>query len=737
MHSGTIYFNGLDLSGLGKPRMTISQQADPPAPAFPTRQITTLKVTVDLAALDPGTIQARARHLQQSMQVADGILRCSQGSGHGVEWLAVPTGNNLSAVLDGSANAVEISFTAVENHSTGAVGAITGATFTPAGSSLPIQLHALRDMKEDISPERHSVRASARKLTTHTISFTARVAQANPADPLANRLAWLQAYAAQMNALDCRDGTLVFGSVNRIVRITEFTPAIDENRGVLDVRVQCFYTVMPDSNQAEADFEIKTRTEAGSGEKVLSYAGTIEAETRTIALAKLDSIRQNLSTGNRRTVSYETTDKVIDGADTFGIAGGDWTGSLSFSLELREPRAGSHYNLKISTARDTRGGMRWTYSGSVTAASSATALTIARSLVAATGHPIRTKSEETLEYVSAVWIEGTGAQPSAVFVKLDFSYEFEGPSDGFVGGEISTDRNLPLFGEYRRVVSGFLVASSKAMAETILITLLTGESTAIEKTLKWSEVYLNESGNGTRVFQKLEFTAGSREMRGSASVKYTDTTQNDGSSMISQRDVSGSIWTNSEENAKSVLNELLNALFGVSTNHPQRISTTHHKERWGNSTSSAAGFNAWAQMDFQLGKTSKLVGEVGHDIIEAGYSVERVGALNATVITHIPFGRPVAQINTGHMAGKVTINAHCKSVLCTTAVAWVQRKRDLVTALGGYETEQPRELLTPEHAPFSGSDVTTWNFTGTYSWTFIGTQLDGLWQEGFAGIGDS
>ena len=31
MHAGTITWNGLDLTGLGKPKLGISRQADPPA----------------------------------------------------------------------------------------------------------------------------------------------------------------------------------------------------------------------------------------------------------------------------------------------------------------------------------------------------------------------------------------------------------------------------------------------------------------------------------------------------------------------------------------------------------------------------------------------------------------------------------------------------------------------------------------------------------------------------------
>ncbi len=742
MHAGTITWNGLDLSLLGKPKLGISRQADPPAPAFPTRQLVTLKVTVDLESSDPGTIQARVEHLQQSMMVAEGILQSSVGSGHALAWLAVPGSTNLARVLDGTTNTLELGFSAVEPHGTAAIDGISSAVFTPAGSASPITLLAIRDLKDDISPERHSQLASARKRTNHTMGFTSRYAQSNPADSMPVRMAYLLAKAQEVKALDCREGRLVVGSLDRIVRVTDLSPVIDEARGVVDVRVQAFYTVLPDVGKAEAAIDIKDRVEAGSGERVLTFSGTIEAETRDIALAKVEAIRQARSTDGRRTVSFETGDRAIDGADTEGVAGADWSGALTFSLEMREARAGAHYSLKVTTAKETRSGMRRSYSGSVTAASEGAALAIARGLAAAESL-VRTKSDETIESTSNIWIVAEGAQPAPDFVKLDFSYEYEGPSDGFIGGEIMTDRALPLFGEHRRSISGNLVAATREIAEGRMEALLAGEGTALEKGIKWSEIYLDESGTDDpvkRTFQKLDFTATARATRTQAAAKFTDTTSSDLTTMQQRREVAGSIFTDTEVHAETVLEELITALFGDTP--PTTIVKTHQRERWGNATQTAttASNSAWAaQLDFQLSLSSKLTGEIGYDIIEASFTLERVGSLNNTVVTAIPYDRPVAQTGTGYLPGRVSISATCKARVQATAMSWVQGKRSLVSGIGTagvtrHETEQPRESSTPEHAPFSGSDVTTWSASASYGWTFTGTVLDGLWGSGFAGI---
>lgn len=745
MHAGTLEWNGLDLSTLGKPKLRITRTPDPPAPAFPTRELVSLQVTMDIEALDPGTVQARVEHLQASMGVAEGILRSVTGTGHALEWLASPAGDNLAAVLSGTANTLEMSFQAHENHAEAAVGAITAATFTPAGTSEAITLHAARGVTEDIAPERHSPLAAARRRTTVTIALTARVAQSNPADGLAARLAYLQGRADEMRALDCREGTLVFGGTNAIVRVTEFSPVIDEKRGALDLRLQCQYLVMPAEDTAEMMFEIKDRSEAGNGERVLVFAGTIEAETRDIALAKLTAFRANQTSALRRVVSYETADKQIDGADTDGIPGADWTGALGFTLEVREARTGSHYDLKIRSTRDIRAGMRWSYTGSITGTSELEALALAQAIVPENSHPVRVKAEELIERLTDIGEPDGSGQGAVDFVKLDFSYEFEGPADGFIGGELATDRNLPLFGEYRRVVSGFLVAADREAAETRLALLLAAEGTAIETTRKWTDTYLDDDDADTtdakRVFQRLEFSSGSREVRTNASCKLTDSTSSDEATMLAQREVTGTIWSDTEAHANAALDELVAALFGTGTSRPQRISKSHQKERWGNATqhSSTTANSAWVQLDFSLGRTAKLTGTIGNDIIEASYTLERTGSINNSVVWPIPFDRPAVQTQTGHLPGRVTLRGTCKARVLATARSWVQGKRAMLNSVGAdgmtrHETEQPRESAVPEHAPFSGADVTTWTFSGSYGWTFTGTVLDSLWGSSFAGL---
>lgn len=739
MHAGTIEWNGADLSRIGKPKINIKRQPDPPAPAMATRMLVTLTVTVDLEAMDPGTIQARAQWLADTMRVDEGILRCGSGSGHTLEWMAAPGENNIEDVLTGNTGIVTLAFSAVENRPS--TNSLTTAEFTPAGSATPLVLHAVRDMKHEIRTTRHSERNGARSATTTTISFTARVAHSNAADPHASRLAYLQSQAALVNALDTRQGTLVIGDTNAIVKVTEFTPQIDERRGFLDVSVQCSYITLPDAGTAECSFEIEDRAEEGTGESAISIKGEISAETRGIALAKLNALRDaQLGITGQRVISYTSSDKKIDGHDVSGSDDDDWTGALTFSLEIRKARPGGHHTLRISTQKDVRSGMRWSYSGSVRAETEAAALSVARGIASAANHPVMTKSDETVERVTDI------QTPTTIHtVKVDFSYEFEGPSDGFISGEITTETTNPIAGEWRRSISGYLIAQTKSAAETRLAQLLSAETNPIESTRKWNEIYLDTTGSDAspkRVVMRLDFSISMRDTHTRVSVEYTDSTQNSIASMRQTRTISGTLWTNSEANSIAALGVLFTTVFGASG--PQESTRTHSKIQAASAgttttiATSGGGMAQWIKLDFSASKVNRLTGVIGYDLMEASMTMSRDGCLNQSIITPIPFGRPVAQTATGYIPGRISIQATAKAINLATARTWVQGRRELVSTIGDagitrHETDQPKETATPDYAPFDGTNAAAWSFSGTYGWTFTGTVLDGLWTTNLPG----
>jgi hypothetical protein len=428
--------------------------------------------------------------------------------------------------------------------------------------------------------------------------------------------------------------------------------------------------------------------------------------------------------------SYSTQDKVIDGADTQGVPGADWTGALSFTLEVRKAREAGHHTLRISTRKDLRGGMRWSYSGTVQSPDEAAALATARAILAAQNHPVLVSSEETLEKSTTL------DNPEQLqFIKLDFSYEFEGPSDGFIGGEIQTDTSTPLAGEWRRGTSGFVIAATRAAAEARLDLLLAAAGTALESTRKWSEVYHDVTGTDAapaRVSMRLDFTHGTRFQRTRNTTEYTDTTQNSLANMTQNRSVSGSVWGSTEAAANAALDSILTGIFGTDGAH--ETSRSHSRIKW----DGAGGTTEWIKLDFNASKTSRLTGVTGYDLLEATMTMNRDGSINQAIITPIPFGRPVAQPGTGYIPGRINISATAKAINLATARTWVQNQRGKVETIGSagvtrFETDQPRESAAPEYAPFEGTTAKLWSFSGNYGWTFTGTVLDGIWTTGLPG----
>ncbi len=734
MHNGTISFNGVDFSLLGKPTLRMQRASDPPAPALATRKIITLTVRVALEALDAGTIVGRLNRIKSSLAYGEGILRFESGGGHVEEWMALPSSDNLEAALEGTSNSVEMVFTSVESHDSGAIELLTKATYVPFGEITPIILHSIREISRNVRTEQHSDRMSARKVTMTTMVITSRVMMANPADTTEVRLAALRAKEIELQEqIRSKEGTLTLGGVSRIVKIQEFTPIIDDGFQTLDVRIQATSYALPDASTAEVAILTRERIDEGTGELAVTVSGTIEAESRAIALAKLENIRttQAAIIGSRIT-STEVNDTNVEGFDTGAVAGDGWTGAMSFSIERRNSLEGSHYNLKVTSMRDIRVGMRWTYSGTVKAVDAATALAKARSLGGNAGVGMKVRDDETVETATEAL---NIAEPDEKFIQVTFTYEYEGPSDGFISLEMTSAVNTPRYGEWGTSLSGFVVASSKAVAEARLATALEGQGTGLERSSRWTTITLTPSGGSdSELFQKLEFTFSRRDVRTYASAKYTDTVNTDYGTMMQSRNVQGTLWTDTEANSITALNNLYVTIFGAGNTPTKTTKTTPREISAGGANVISVGNEpTWWQVDFSAEITSPVEGEEGPDIIEASYTLSRTASINNSIVIPAPYARPIAQNNTGWLPGKINIEVKCKARVRGTAITWVQSKRALVDLIGvagvsRFETRQPIETETPQYPafPLSESDPVLWEITGSYQWEFTGTVLDGL-----------
>lgn len=742
MQVGTIEWNTVDLSLIGKPRLMIRSAPDPAPPSQATRQMVTLIVTVELEALDPSTLQARLEYLQRSMQVPEGILKSLSPGGHTLEWTATPNGNSLGEPITGLRNSVEMSFSAIENFRSDAMATLIDARYTPFGSTDSIILHAIRDYHTTISTDRHSPLASARRLTTTTITFTARVMQTNPADSPATRMTLLLAKQEQMRALNTSSGSLAHCGLTQIVQVQSITPQIDEARMALDLAIQCFHVHFPDDDKAECALEISSREDEGASETITSISGTIEARSQAIALAKLQTIITRHLVGNRRLANIQKSLSHTDGADTqlAGMEAEGWAGSMKFTIELREISGDStRWTLKATTSQNVRNIQRYSYTGSVKASTAEIALAKARVLGASQPHPFRVSSEETIDTNSA-----PGSDVSQ-FVMVTYSYEYEGPAVGFLFAEISSDRNTSLFGDWRIAVSGNITAPDTAQARSFLASLLSSYSSqrAIEISERESEQSLSLIGStNVRMAMRLEFSRSYPVMHTFVAAKYSDDSSVDYASMTQTRTISGSLWTNTRENSEVALSSLITSVFGEVP--VQRLRKGHAIESWApEGTFTTLPTQRWIQLDFSAECITKITGSVGFDIIEAKCSITRNGSISKTVIHEIPMDYPIAQTGVTYTIATVQISATCKARTQDAARAWCQNLRALLTNIGSegvtrHETSPPQESISPDYAPFlaSGGSPTVFVFSATYSYGFSGniSQNSSIWPSGYVAL---
>lgn len=500
-----------------------------------------------------------------------------------------------------------------------------------------------------------------------------------------------------------------------------------------------FTVEMKERRPDHGNKEITPSFENGIGEESISIRGEISAETEDEARSRFnDILNEQIDKPDQRVVSYNSTIKRIDGTDSMdeALADDGWTGTLSYQIEIKKRREAGHGTRKITSQKDIRGITKWNYSGTIWAESINKAKELLEQYrnTLANSHPIMTRWDQSIEEVTKI----NNAQ-EMWFVKLDYTMEFEGNQEGYINGEVTFEESTPMTGEWRRSASGFIIAIDKDTALNELEPLVTGVITdidnTVEKTIRWSEVFVKDDQQDERKFQRMDFTLSERMTRIKSAIEYTHTKQDSIASLRQSHNVSGTIWTDTKDNAISQLDAFLASITGtipdIGGNPPMEISHTTSVISASQSTS-YGGKDFLIKLDFNASWTLGLAGVTAYDLLEASMTISRFGSINQPVITPIPFGAPQAQINTGWIPGRVEISASAKAINFSTAKNWVQGKRALIANFGAnaHETDQPRETATPDYAPFSDNpSALAWTFSGSYGWTFSGESLQNTWDN--------
>ncbi len=728
MQTGTISFNGRDLSAYGRCSLTIQRSAQPPAPARPTHWQVTLRASISIDARMPATARARVEALQTCLDVTEGELTFQDENGTAMSWIAQPSGSNIADILRHGHGVMQLDFTARQELGSGGTTA-ADATFRPHDASTDgsgdITLHRVHSWQETVKTARSDERAATRKLTTTTISLQAQTAWADTSADYHTRLAWLHERRNEIRAMDTREGTLTRGSFQETVQVESIRITTGGNAEYLDISIQCRFARLPGSSTAEVEYTVQDTTDWATGKLTRTLHGTVEALDTATARLKADALASAYLTQGFRLRKKSVKEKLLDGEDQKLTLPAPT--QYDIDIELSQY---IHTTWKLTVDSDENPqGATTTYSGTVTSASLATALAKAEEIGnhPTNPHPALLSSKTTVETTSDPLGPGNTTPPQnpaaepAELVKVSFTYTYATATTG-IRANITQENATPAFADHTTRISGEITAPTEAEATAAARSYIPAGTCLREHTETSSS---QRHADNTR-WTKTSFSYSWRTTHTPTTLKYTETFAADYRHMTGTRTLAGTAWAENEATAEAAILSLLatplpheGKLIAKSISTPyERCTTTPHP--------ATAEF---LQKDFTLTIEENLTGETGHDIIEAKWSLERLGMVDHTPITPVPCGMPVRQTLTGSKnVGQLTASGSCTARQQATARTWGQSKRAMAITHGTHSGAElpPRERMEAGYKSFDATTPTTFTFSFTYSARYADGLL-GIW----------
>jgi hypothetical protein len=713
MKAGTIRFNGADLALYGNPEFTIRKTPEPSPPARCTHRRVEIIVSVHLRADMPATVWKRANALHSLLSsTPEGLLSIVDENGGSVTWMACPGDSGIPQAIARGYGKLDMAFSAIET--------VAGEKFPlsmtidPLDGSPEIVISRPTDWSQSVRVARPDDRLGVRNLVANTITFKARTAFADPLDDTGARAAFLMAEAVRLNALQGREVGLVFAGYDGTVQVESFLAQPSSGWEWIDLEAQARSVTLPGDTEAEVSFAVEDALDPATGETRISISGSARANEKSIADAKIEALLAAWRTTGRRVTRILKRDEYHDGEDTDAP---EWAG-VAFTLELSETPESARGSVEIST-RESADGCRTTYSGTATART-LPALILAVESLAGGKHPVEVSSELRVQYAA----DDQGTQ---MLVQASFTREYQ-TAGTVLRGSATRTLNQGSFGDWQAGVSGRISAPTLEQARTAARTFI--PSGTILRTDDENED-ISVSGTTTITQTQLvtlsfSYAWGTAHTR--TSMQYEDTEEPDYTRMVATRGLSGTIWAADRSAAESALAALLT---GLSLTNPTKesFSRSHERQVIGSTITDRL-------LSFRFSKTfeTKLTGTIGHDIIEAQFSLQRIGMVDHIPMTEIPLNKPVTQISAGTLAtptgygynvGRLTASGSIKARQRATALAWGQAKRSSAAQVSGPHygaPDAPDERMLETYAPFNGTDITCYQFDFSYPFRYA----DGL-----------
>lgn len=704
MKSGSIVFAGTDLGLYGPVSFTLARTPEPPPPSRSTHWRIEISVAMDLSAAMSATVWARAKAVQNLVSSRrEGLLEIRDENGNSTSWNATPGESSLPEVIRRGSGRVELKFHAMEPVAAGDFP--LSLTVDPLNGDPAMTLHRVTGWSVRISPTRPDNFSGHRSEVATAVTFTARTAYADPLALTANRAEALIAEQARLESLSGREAMLTFPGFDRIVQFESIQADPSEGWEWIEVQAQARYVMLPGDTEAEVDFTVDATEDPGTGETRIAISGTVRAPDQATAHAKVDGILVAWRTASRRVQKIKKADAYLDGEDS---PDKEWI-SLRFEIELSEGSDSARYTVRIET-REDGDGARTVYSGTAYAKDLATLLSTVAT-AADNKHPVQIRSEISVELVT----DDEGAEKLS---QGTFTYEYA-TAVGNLRGMINRSSSKGQLGEWTSTIAGTLTAATLGAARTIARSLIPAD--VILRTDDERRTSAT-SGNDFRAEQEtsFEFSYAWGIAHEGAACTYKDSTLPDYSRMVEERNIAGTCWAADRAAALSHVTALLSSL-GLGS--PTKAQLTHGYERH-------ASAQRWTSFEFSYSFETGITGTIGHDILEAKFTLQRVGQVNHEPITEVPLSTPVRQQAFGYNIGRLVVSGSVRARQQATARAWGQARRSAAATSGGFNgaPDPPDEQMTVNYVPFNGTTATCYEFVFAYSFRYE-SGLQGIWSS--------
>ena len=571
----------------------------------------------------------------------------------------------------------EVKFSGVENL---VAATAWDATYTPTGGSA-VSLPGVRMFKGDIETSRFNLIADDRAEGVENI-FIEGIIRADPALAPAQRRAFLiaQKTALESAVQQAKDGVLTFGDYSKTVRVVKLSTPGDDFTSSVSWMLTAERRYLPGDSEAHAAYKVSTKDNSETAERITTLSGTIKSTLEAAATAKRDALKAAHLTTGRMLIDSAWEEDRSDGTD-----GAASLRTWAFSYTIREvlPDAIVRARLSITESIDYETGIiTSTYSGNVTALTSAAALARARDWSAV--YAWRISSSETVNSVSEGRPETTG-----IFSSVDFSYVYRRRGTE-VRAQVSDETTRQHFGGSTRTVSGTAVASTEAAALTLARTFKPAGVLMLSEVEGAATDY--HTTGATAVFKQVSFSYTCHVTAQDFTIEYTKSVERNYKARETVTTFNGTAWGATEAECDRAIDALVSTLTDVEMD---RRDTALRAKGVSGGTATAYLMSK----GFSITQRAATSGSGGDDAstISAEWTVSNVYSHNHDVMIEIPKAEAHVQEGMGITIGTRTVTGSITTLDTAAGLTWARAKKPT----GGYRriSDQEQEDVSTKQKP--------------------------------------